>query len=195
MARYKLINKSGWGDWPIGFEIDTEIKLNRVSPIEADGHVKFSPKDWELIEEPMSTEKKVIGYNLKKVEYKKAAESILGVPFNKETPGLVTVDRCIQDLKKAGVLDLWFEPIYEKSHPDITINGYKGEFFNWGVKFGCAEIHCNVFVELNKLYNNIQNKDIAIGNITNKNIESVTIGNGVFSKEQIKQIAEYYLNK
>ena len=31
--------------------------------------------------------------------------------------------------------------------------------------------------------------------ISNKSIESVNIGKGIFTKEQIKEIAEYYLSK
>ena len=84
--------------------------------------------------------------------------------------------------------------IYEKgkwaeilpSYPQIEINGYKGEFFDNYVKFGCAEISKEVFIDLAKCreYKN-----------TNRDIESATIGKGTFSKDQIKLIAEYYLNK
>lgn len=84
----------------------------------------------------------------------------------------------------------WFEPIYKNSTPDITINGYKGEFFDWGVKFGCAEIDKEDFTELWVLMDGFGG-----GTKSNKGIEAVTIGKGTFSKEQIKQIAEYYLQK
>lgn len=143
----------------------------------------------------MCTEKTIIGYYLIKTEYAKATELILGVPFNKQTPGLVTVDKCIQDLKKAGVLDLWFEPVYKSEYPDITINGYKGEFFDNYVKFGCAEIHKQIFLSFDELNARINDGDDPIGAKTNKEIELVTIGRGLFTKDQIKEIAEYYLNK
>lgn len=72
------------------------------------------------------------------------------------------------------------------SYPQIEINGYKGEFFDTYVKFGCAEISKEVFIDL---YTAREYKN------TNRDIESVTIGKGTFSKEQIKLIAYYYLNK
>lgn len=76
--------------------------------------------------------------------------------------------------------DKWAEII---KTPDIIINGYKAEFFPTYVKFGCAEINKKVFIELatiNKYAN------------TNRDVESVTIGKGVFTKAQIKEIANYY---
>ncbi|RPH25969.1 MAG: hypothetical protein EHM93_19765 [Bacteroidales bacterium] len=73
------------------------------------------------------------------------------------------------------------------SYPQITINSYKGEFFDWGVKFGCAEINKGTFIELKDLCGEHTHQ--------NREIESVTIGKGTFTKDQIKLIAEYYLNK
>lgn len=72
------------------------------------------------------------------------------------------------------------------SYPQIEINGYKGEFFDNYVKFGCAEISKEVFIDLAKCR---EHKN------TNRDIESATIGKGTFSKDQIKLIADYYLNK
>ena len=73
------------------------------------------------------------------------------------------------------------------SYPQIEINGYKGEFFDWGVKFGCAEIDKDVFIRLGQLGQGL--------NRCNRALESVVIGKGTFSKDQIKLIADYYLNK
>lgn len=91
--------------------------------------------------------------------------------------------------------------IYEKgqwseilsSFPQIEINGYKGEFLEDYVKFGCAEIASRLFIDLYET--------CAVGNKNmgyyagNKQIECITIGKGTFTKKQIKEIAEYYLNK
>ena len=84
------------------------------------------------------------------------------------------------------IVETW-EPVYKQKEPQITINGYKGEFFEEYVKFGCAKISKYVFIQLSSI-----NKDFVENN---REIESVTIGKGTFSKEQIKQIAEYYKNK
>lgn len=81
------------------------------------------------------------------------------------------------------------------SYPQIEINGYKGEFFDNYVKFGCAEIHKNIFIDLNTLNKDLVNGDGVIGMKSNRQIESITIGKGTFSKEQIKLIADHYLNK
>lgn len=83
-----------------------------------------------------------------------------------------------------NVLGEWAEIL--PSYPQITINTYTGEFFETYVKFGCAEISKEVFIDLHtaREYKN-----------TNRDVESVTIGKGIFSKEQIKEIAEYYLEK
>ena len=81
------------------------------------------------------------------------------------------------------------------NYPQIEINGYKGEFFDWGVKFGCAEIHKNAFIYLNTLNKDLVNGDGVRGVMSNRQIESITIGKGVFSKDQIKLIADHYLNK
>ena len=79
------------------------------------------------------------------------------------------------------------------SYPQIAINSYKGEFFDNYVKFGCAEISKQVFIDLYQLNQSIRNGDMAICRDSNREIVSATIGTGTFSKEQIKEIAEYYL--
>ena len=78
------------------------------------------------------------------------------------------------------------EEIESTKTPYIVINTYEGEFFDDYVTFGCAEISKEVFIDLFtcKEYPN-----------TNRDVESVTIGKGTFTKDQIEQIAEYYLNK
>jgi len=81
----------------------------------------------------------------------------------------------------------WAE-ILTSSFPQIIINYYKGEFFDNYVKFGCAKISVPLFIDL---YNSNALKNIH--DYGDKEVTSVTIGAGTFSKEQIKQIAEYYL--
>ena len=99
-----------------------------------------------------------------------------GVHFRKATP---------EEIKEAT----------KSKCPQIEINGYKGEFFEDYVKFGCAEIHKNVFMNLKALNSDLENGDGIIGMKSNRRIESITIGKGTFSKDQIKLITDYYLNK
>lgn len=77
----------------------------------------------------------------------------------------------------------------KKCRPQIIINGYTGEFFDKYVKFGCAEIDKELFIDLNK----IVNINYAIHGT--KNVRSVIIGKGIFFREQIMEIANYYLKK
>lgn len=144
-------------------------------------------------------EKKIVGYKLIKPEYNNVAKQISNTPDwenDFERYGYhAWSEYCVAALKKAGVLDLWFEPVFEKEYPNITINGYKGEFFNDYVKFGCAQIHKNVFIDLNTLNSDLENGDGIIGMKSNRRIESITIGKGTFTKEHIRRITEYYLNK
>lgn len=70
--------------------------------------------------------------------------------------------------------------------PDIEINGYKAEFHEDYVKFGCAEIGVEMFTELNTFLHR------EFLNYGNRQIETVKIGKGEFTVEHIKQIAEYY---
>lgn len=79
------------------------------------------------------------------------------------------------------------EEIKAAQIPQITINGYKGEFFDNYVKFGCAEIDKNWFLQFYEIMRTIT--------YSNKEIEFVTIGKGTFAKDQIKEIAEYYNKK
>lgn len=78
------------------------------------------------------------------------------------------------------------------SDPDIVINGHKAGFFKNYIKFGCAEIDKDVFIKLYTILKVGSNNVITVGN---KQIESVTIGKGIFTSEQVKEIAEYYLKQ
>ena len=75
-----------------------------------------------------------------------------------------------------------------KTAPEIFINGHFGVFFPEYVKFGCARINRNLFerLELNGYLDKWGNSNISI--------ESITIGNCIFSKSQIKRIVDYYNN-
>ena len=84
--------------------------------LRGDGDLWFYQKDFKLKEETM--DKKIIGYKLIKPEYKEAALKISNTVGNWEN-SLMNYDISISQtgyinrLKNAGVLDLWFEPVYE----------------------------------------------------------------------------------
>jgi hypothetical protein len=73
------------------------------------------------------------------------------------------------------------------STPQIEINGYKAEFKEWGISFngGCAKISKEVFIQLAKSCNGAINDD-------NRTLESVKIGKGEFTRDQIKEIATHF---
>ncbi len=72
--------------------------------------------------------------------------------------------------------------------PQITVNDYKGVFYDNYVEFGCARISKYLFIDL---FESPALK--GLHTFGNKEIESITIGKGTFTKQQIKEIAEYYL--
>jgi hypothetical protein len=84
---------------------------------------------------------------------------------------------------------VWFEGRWAEilTYPCIFVNGYAAIFFDDYVKFGCAKISKQLFLELYAV------KDSTWTN--GREIESVTIGKGTFTKAQIKEIAEHYLSK
>jgi len=200
MSRYKLLTQQGYSfnQFSSGAVYDEEYVS--ISGIKVKSLIKEFPHDWRLMEEKfIDIDLDIIGYKLKDNlwynEYRKSSflEGVCKI-------GLITGDHSIKNIeeyttpktqsvvdnfKSAGVLDLWFTPIYKKSYPDISINGHQGEFLSNSIKFGCAEISAGIFIELYKLRSGYSRKEI----------ESVTIGKGTFSRDQIKEIAEYYLNK
>lgn len=63
--------------------------------------------------------KEIIGYKLKKdcEQYKEAAANLSAIPSYPERRGYYCVNdnsTSIENFKKAGVLDLWFEPVYKE---------------------------------------------------------------------------------
>lgn len=76
--------------------------------------------------------KKIIGYKLTKPEYEEAALKLSSEACTqKEIKNLKvsTHNLTIPKLKEAGVLDLWFEPVYEEEKKIIKMHSSnKGEF-------------------------------------------------------------------
>jgi len=92
-------------------------------------------------------EKKLIGYKLIKLEYSDAALKILGTIWG--TPMyLVTVSSCIENLRSAGVLDLWFEPVYENRFKVGDYVLLSNNAYGWG---SLAENVNNKMLQITKI--------------------------------------------
>lgn len=132
--------------------------------------------------------KEIIGYKLKEEfkHYEKAAKSIAGIErFMGGEYHFIYDSPTYGEIKKAGVLDLWFNPVYEETKTFPKINGYEGIKLNDStVKYGCAELNIDALRSL------IQCSELGSSNRT---IHSVISSNGeTVTIEQIKQIVEYY---
>jgi hypothetical protein len=95
--------------------------------------------------------KRIIGYRLIKPEYESAVTSLTGLSnfptfqYYGEFEAYQRYDLVRDKLKDAGVLDLWFEPVFGEDKPDIKIKGYKAEISDNQVVFGC-QIYSKEFV-------------------------------------------------
>jgi len=109
-------------------------KERKITKVE-NGYFEISSFNygWFKIEEAMDIKsKKIIGYKLIKLEYENAAEDIVfkkvSSPFTVDKNYIDTkifpvqgYTNTILALKEAGVLDLWFEPIYKEEILSKTI--------------------------------------------------------------------------
>ena len=126
-------------------------------------------------------DKEIIGYKLVKPEYKDAAIKIAGFPphfiedSRKIKPNTGGGTLMYQKLKKAGVLDLWFEPVYEVEVKLPTIDGYEGKIEGDELRYGCASLSKEWF-----------------NNSSNRHIKSMVLSSGVvINEEQMEQIRKY----
>ena len=131
---------------------------------------------------------KIIGYRLIKPEYKEPASTIGGFSnFDTfEKFKTVTFPHIVEDyvqiakkLKDAGVLNLWFEPVYAETAPQLPIiNKHKGTIEGDIIKYGCAELDIAWFKASN-----------------NRSITDIKLDSGVvINKEQIEQIRKVLIH-
>lgn len=75
-------------------------------------------------------DKKIVGYNFKPSmkQYEPAALAIAQLPHWNLVSAHVTSITAISYLKKAAVLDMWFDAVYEDDVPNVEIRGYKSKF-------------------------------------------------------------------
>lgn len=83
----------------------------------------------------------------------------------------------------------WAEPIEQTPH--IEINGYEAEFCDGHVKFGCATINMGLIKDLYRTISSHHKNNDTLGN-DHRKVQQVKIGNGTFTVEDLKKIAEHY---
>lgn len=88
----------------------------------------FKESDIIKLAKENNMNKEIIGYKLKFDEYRKAALKICNTVANwenslKNYDISVTQTRYINDLKEAGVLDLWFEPVHKFTEKVVSVGG------------------------------------------------------------------------
>jgi hypothetical protein len=120
----------------------------------------------------------IIGYKLVKPEYETIAAQICSKNCNK-LYGNVGSKNDIQKLKEAGVLDLWFEPVYSPKYSLPKINGKQC------IDNGDKTITCGCTT---KSFDWILGVDYAMG-------EEIDISGTKVSDKEIRQIVEYINNK
>ncbi len=127
--------------------------------------------------------KEIIHYKLVKPEYLEAVVTIMDLsPSMENLAKFVTPTSAHHRmLEKAGVLDLWFEPVYKSEITLPTILGYNGEERLTGIKFGCREFKPAYY---QNLYTTLKQFDII----------SYKIEAGEVKTEEIGKIIEY-INK
>jgi hypothetical protein len=141
--------------------------------------------------------KEIIGYRLVKREYEKSVYLIINANIGYYSDRVLPIEKSpksIEKLKEAGVLDLWFEPVYKEDKTLPKINGYEGEFVDdlngYFIRYGCATFNIQF---INELHGLIGRNKVLFGN---KDIKSIKLNSDVeITTEQIKQIYEYIQEK
>ena len=155
--------------------------------------ITFEEFQQYVLKTEKTMEKEVIGYKLVKQEYKEVAMKITNCSDeivwdnNLKSHGYLFSQGSVHSdkLKEAGVLDLWFEPVYASQIQLPTIDGYRGYYENGIIKYGCAKFSKMFFEHLNSTNSHLGNRTI----------KSIKLSSDVeISIEEIKQIVEY-INK
>lgn len=129
----------------------------------------------------------IIGYKLKdhcKIYALSACniDGFVGFGMSIEKDGMITHFESIKRLEDAGVLNLWFYPVFGKLLP--IINGVKGEkLSNSCVKYG--DIVLSIDVLKKYIQYELISGDVKLKSITLSSNDEITI-------EQIKEIIDYF---
>lgn len=166
----------------------------------------YKPGDYELITTEelkniiMNKKQKLVGYKLTKPEYKFEAARIGSgdgslqlftksdhelLP-NSDGEYILMINQgwnlTVDNLRKSGVLSIWFEPVYEDLPPELpAINGHHGTDKGDTIKYGCAVLNKEWFRSTETSY-----------------INTLRLGSGVLigiaEMEQVREYIKYYDN-
>lgn len=131
-------------------------------------------------------EKKIIGYTLDDEKYREAVERICAIvhsgPKWANEGFLHENTNNVSLLKRLGLIQTWFNPVYEKTITLPEIGGYQGEEEYTKIKYGCKKVQKDVLIEMSEL------------GITSFNLK--VDGKKIkVSKAQTKQLFEYVNKK
>jgi hypothetical protein len=158
-----------------------------------EGFTLLSLEDFKkyVLKKENKMEKKLIGYKLKS-DCIKYADAVLKLEGNRYIgQGIktncildITSTESVEALKNFGVLDLWFEEVYETVKTLPTINGYKGQKVDANsVKYGCVTIRVSDLRDIASV------EQIA----STRTITSIKLSSDVdITMEQIKEIIDYF---
>ena len=148
---------------------------------------------------------KLIGYKLIKPEYSDAVKKIADLT-NFEVfksylktqaangDNLKAYNKCVEKLNKAGVLDLWFEEVYEDPNKLPVINNYKAELNGELLVYGCAKFSAKNIRALAEDVLSFNNPSSGLVGYSggNRKVISLTLDSGVsITVEELEQIYKY----
>lgn len=166
------------------------------------GNNAYYVEDLELIDNmDNNTNQEIIGYKVKE-EFLQVALKLYnydsftimdGCNFKKDS-------NSAKSFKEAGVLDIWFTPVFKPKYQLPEINGYSGKLVDDGyIVYGnnCARFDPAFFKELYSIIisQDASGKGMSYGALQNRKIKSITLDSGVvITIDQIKQIVAYIDN-
>jgi hypothetical protein len=147
------VNRDGsYQDWDLYGENFKKLGHKEITLEQFEKYVLYNLKNETM-------KKEIIGYRIKeqfrnnravgeaaaKIEgHRCFGDGVTELPFSKLAISCLqnANKESIEKLTKAGILDLWFEPVYKEVEPEIVISGHKAQFDlqNKTVKFGCKTI-------------------------------------------------------
>ena len=149
------------------------------------------------IKELSMSDKKIIGYKLVKPEYEESAYQIAkknSSTFDKKQLNNLCVLKnniSIPNLQKAGVLNLWFEPVYQAKYELPILFGHKGVSKKDNIEYGCQIINKKY---IQQLYSALAQRDFT--NPKFDGINSIQVGiHGIVKLSELKQIVDFIDNE